>query len=63
MILRIVIDDNQDNTLEVSEVNNDNKLLITLEGNLGQSFILLDRFYTKELVKFLNKQLKNFPNE
>lgn len=63
MILRLVIDDNKSNTLEVSEVNNDNQLLITLEGNSGQSFILLDKHYTKELAKFLNKQLKNFPNE
>ena len=62
MILRLVIEDDDENVLDVSSVLNNN-IFISIDSGLGESFIELDYDHTKELIKFLNKQLKNFANE
>lgn len=63
MILRLVIEDDEENVLDVSSVLHDNKIFIKIDSGLGEAYVELDEHYTKELVKFLTKQLKNFSNE
>ena len=63
MLQYLKFQDSDLSSLQVSEVTTGDRVLITfsVEG-YPEQFIELDYTYTKELVKFLNQQLKTFKN-
>lgn len=55
-----ITDHEHDQALEIQEVNEDNKIFISLGSDDYSGWISLDKNYTEEVIKWLTDQLKNF---